>query len=62
MKVRQKEVFENGDLVRIEFTKMDGEHLFDSLWDPRDEQTEANRVEFRKWSYRMVEQKGHEIT
>lgn len=62
MKVRQKEIFEGDDLVRIEFTKEDGEHLFDALWDPRDEQNEENRVEFRKWSYRMVEQQGHKLT
>lgn len=63
MRARQLEIFDkDGNLTKIEVTLENGEHLFDVMWDPRDEQTHANRVEFRKWAYRMVGQKGHEIT
>jgi hypothetical protein len=63
MKARQVEVFdEYGDLKCIEVTLEDGNHLFDAVWDDRDEQTEEKRIEFRKWVKRMVAQKGHELT
>jgi hypothetical protein len=50
-----------GDLVRIEAYHENGEHLLDFVWDERDEQTSANRIEFRKWVNRHLKQSGHEV-
>ena len=50
-----------GNFLRIEAYKESGEHLLDFLWDPRDEQTSENRVEFRKWANRHLKQSGHEV-
>jgi hypothetical protein len=46
----------SGNLTSIEFHNMEGEFLVVAHWDPNDEQTSANREQFRKWAYRMVEQ------
>ena len=63
MKARQAEVYDDqGNLQKIEVTLEDGEHLFDTVWDEKDEQTEENRIAFREWTKRMVSQKGHELT
>jgi hypothetical protein len=63
MKARQAEVYsEDGSLEKIEVTLETGTHLFDAIWDPRDEQTEENRTEFRKWVKRITSQHGHELT
>ena len=63
MKARQLEVYnENGDLEKIEVTLETGEHLFDAVWDPRDEQNDKNRIDFRQWVKRMTDQHGHELT
>jgi hypothetical protein len=63
MKARQKEVYDDrGNLKSIEVTLEDGEHLFDTVWDPIDAQSEENRIAFREWTKRMVAQKGHELT
>jgi len=63
MKARQAEVYnENGDLEKIEVTLETGEHLFDAVWDPIDEQNDKNRIEFRQWVKRVVDRKGHELT
>jgi hypothetical protein len=63
MKARQEEIFDkDGNLSRIVITLENGEHLYDALWDLRDEQNEKNRVEFRRWVKRQVSQKGHELT
>jgi hypothetical protein len=63
MKARQAEVYnENGDLEKIEVTLETGEHLFDAVWDPRDEQNDKNRIDFRQWVKRMTDQHGHELT
>lgn len=63
MRARQKEIFDDqGNLVKIEITLENGEHLFDVLWDERDEQTEENRIHFREWTKKMVKRNGHELT
>ena len=63
MKARQVEVYDDkGNLEKIEVTLETGEHLFDAVWDPVDDQTEENRIAFREWAKRMVAQKGHELT
>jgi hypothetical protein len=51
----------DGNMSKIEFNEKSGDHIFDVLWDPRDEQTSENRIKFRKWAYRMIEQKGYEV-
>lgn len=50
-----------GNLLRIEFYDLEGEFVVQSMWDETEEQTNENRINFRKWSYRMVEQTGEEI-
>jgi hypothetical protein len=58
MRPIQKEVYQNGDLIKIEVVDSDtSEHIFDALWDPRDEQTEENRKEFRRWVDQMIKRK-----
>ena len=51
----------NGNMIKIEFNTPSGEHVIDAVWDERDEQTSENRIEFRKWAYRQLEQQGHEV-
>ena len=61
MKARQVEIFDkDGNLTKIEVTLENDEHLFDALWDPRDEQTHENRVEFRQWVNRQIRNHDHE--
>ena len=55
------DVYEDGNLIRIEFHKSDGEHIIDVVWDSNDEQTSHNREVFRKWAYRSLDQMGHKI-
>jgi hypothetical protein len=63
MKARQIEVFDqDGNLEKIEITLQNGSHLFDAVWDPKDEQTEEKRIAFREWTKRMVSQQGHDLT
>jgi hypothetical protein len=58
-KVIQTEVHDkDGNLLRIEVTECDtGNHVMDMLWDPRDEQTQENREDFRKWANRIIRSK-----
>jgi hypothetical protein len=51
----------DGNMLKIEFNDGTGEHILDAIWDDREAQTSENRIEFRKWAYRMIEQKGYEI-
>ena len=51
----------DGNMTKIEFNERAGEHILDVLLDARDEQTSENRIQFRKWAYRMLEQKGYDI-
>jgi len=46
-------------LTMIVCNDANGEHIFDALWDPRDEDTPENRKEFRSWVYRMLKNKGY---
>lgn len=50
-----------GNLTKIEVQGGDGSHIIDIVWDPSDEQSSENRVEFRKFAYRVLEQKGYEV-
>lgn len=51
----------DGNLVRIEYHNEEGEHEFDVVWDPEDEQTSENRIKLRKWATKMLKQKGFEV-
>jgi len=51
----------DGNMVRIEFNDMDGNHIIDAQWDPTDEQTSENRSKFREWAYRFIQQKDYEV-
>ena len=52
---------ENGDFKRIEFHDTNGDHIIDAIWDENDSQTINNRIEFRKWAYSMINNKGYEV-
>lgn len=49
----------DGHLVKIEFNDMKGNHVLDALWDDAEEQTSENRIKFREWAYRLIQQKGY---
>lgn len=51
----------DGGMTRIEVYDMAGSHVLDVEWDPDDAQTSENRISFRQWAYRMLEQKGYEV-
>jgi hypothetical protein len=51
----------DGNLTKVEFSDGAGTHIADVVWDPSEEQTSENRIEFRKWAYRMIEQKGYAV-
>jgi hypothetical protein len=51
-----------GNLTKIEVQDAAGAHVLDFLWDHRDEQTSENRIKFREWAYRLLEQKDYEVS
>jgi hypothetical protein len=62
MPVIQQDVYDKeGNLVKIEVHDESGTFLMQFLWDEREEQTSANREEFRKWAMRHLQQSGHEV-
>jgi hypothetical protein len=62
MPVIQQDVYDKeGNLIKIEVHSESGEFLMQFLWDEREEQTSANREEFRKWAMRHLQQSGHEV-
>jgi len=48
------DIYEDSDLIKIEFNTPDGEFVVDAEWDINDEQTSENRTAFRKWAYNFV--------
>jgi hypothetical protein len=52
---------DEGNLKQIEFYNMAGSFVVQAVWDENEEQTSDNRVKFREWAYRMVEQTGEEV-
>ena len=51
-----------GNMTKIEVQDGNGEHVLDFLWDPTDEQTSENRIKFREWVYKFLEQnKGYKV-
>jgi radical SAM protein with 4Fe4S-binding SPASM domain len=51
----------DGNLTRCEAYTRDEKFVLQAIWDERDEQTSANREEFRKWFYRHLEQSGYAV-
>jgi hypothetical protein len=51
----------DGELMEIEFHTPDGEFIIAAQWDVYDEQTSANREEFRKWAYKMVTRLNYQV-
>jgi hypothetical protein len=51
----------DGNMTFIEFNDREGNFLVQAEWDQADEQNSENRVQFRKWSYKMVERLGYTI-
>ena len=57
------EVFnKEGDLMRIEFYDLNGEHIVDAIWDQNDPQDSEHRVSFRSWAYKHLENKDYSVT
>ena len=58
MKIKGKpklvEIYNPAGLARIEVYDEDGEFFMDVLWDPNDEQTPANKEQFRKWANQVI--------
>lgn len=50
-----------GNMKSIEFNDLEGEFVVQAEWDEQDAQTSENRVKFREWAYRMVEQIGYAV-
>ena len=50
-----------GNLLKIEFNDLEGNHVLDAHWDSNDEQTSENRIAFREWAYVMVKRTKNEV-
>lgn len=50
-----------GNMLRIEFNDMNGDHIIDAVWDESDAQTSENREAFRRWAYNFVRNKDYEV-
>jgi len=48
------DVYQDGDLIGIEFNNLEGEFVLFAEWDENDEQTSENREAFRKWAYNFL--------
>lgn len=55
------DIYEDGDLIKIEFYDEAGDFVVQAMWDESDKQSSENRIKFRGWSYRMVEQLGYRV-
>jgi hypothetical protein len=63
MRVIPMDVYDkDGNMTHIEVTDNGGEFVMQFLWDPNDEQTSENRIAFREWAYKHLEQsQGYEV-
>jgi hypothetical protein len=61
MRLIPTDIYEDGDLIKIEYHNEAGEFVIEAVWDPEDEQTSENRVKFREWATRLLDQKGYEV-
>lgn len=50
-----------GNMLRIEFADLNGNHIIDAVWDETDAQTSENREAFRRWAYNFVRNKDYEV-
>lgn len=50
-----------GNLTKIDFYNTEAEFIIQADWDENDAQTSKNRIAFRKWAYRMMENLGYEV-
>jgi hypothetical protein len=51
-----------GNLTGVEFMDcLTHEFQIQALWDPNDEQTQENRITFRKWANNMLKNMGYEV-
>lgn len=48
-----------GNLVRVEVYKTNGDFAFQAVWDPTDEQVSEKREAFRRWTRTMAERLGY---
>ena len=51
----------DGNLTRIDFYNEAGDFEVQALWDDKEPQDTEHRIAFRKWAYRMLEQKGTKV-
>ena len=51
----------DGNMIRVEFSDKNGDHVLDVVWDENEEQSSENRVAFRKWAYNHLRNQGWEI-
>ena len=63
MKVIPIDVYDkDGNLTHIDVRDSNGEFVLQILWDEHDEQTSQNRIAFREWAYKHLEQsQGYEV-
>jgi hypothetical protein len=63
MRVNPIDVYDSeGNLTHIEVLTPSGEFVMQFLWDEHDEQTSENRIAFREWAYKHLEQsQGYEV-
>ena len=62
MKVVPIDIYDSsGNLSSIEFHSLEGEFMFQAVWDPSDDQTNDNRNIFRKWSKTMAKRLDFEV-
>lgn len=64
MRVIPMDVYDkDGNLTHLAVTDVDGKFVMQMLWDPNDEQTSENRIAFREWAYKHLEQsQGYEVS
>jgi len=63
MRVIPMDVYDkDGNLTHIEVSNANGEFVMQILWDDNEPQTSANRIVFREWAYKHLEQsQGYEV-
>ena len=64
MRVIPIDVYNNeGNLTHIDVQDAKGDFVMQILWDEHDEQTSENRIAFREWAYKHLEQsQGYEVS
>lgn len=52
---------QDGNLIRIDFHNEAGDFEIEAVWNDEDPQDSENRIEFRKWAYKILEQKDLKV-